>query len=139
MPERWGGLFSFPALGDSDGLWHVQTRYTVRMHRSHLKAREDGDFSTWEQAWKIADKDGDGNIVFKEHYNIENEGHHAGPASEIHFHDDGEDFAKMVVDTRGWDEQKQMTHDEFMLALHEYVDSKHSQRKALYDMAHTIF
>ena len=38
-----------------------------------------------------------------------------------------------------WPGSKLMSYDEFLSALHEYVDIKHKERGALYDMAANIF
>ena len=51
---------------------------------------------------------------------------------------DSSAFAQ-VLDTRGWDGNKSMLYDDFLKALHEYVDIKHRERGALYDMAASIF
>ena len=51
---------------------------------------------------------------------------------------DSSAFAQ-VLDTRGWDGNKSMLYDDFLKALHEFVDIKHRERGALYDMAASIF
>ena len=161
--------------------------HTVKMHTSFLQNREDGDFSFWEESFRLADTDRDGLIpvreaprIFKEHYNlVHKKDSDRGAAAEIHYMDDGEEFAQMVcasarvcgayhvqpcrnrlghrgvgrrqmmvcdssafaqvLDTRGWDGNKSMLYDDFLKALHEYVDIKHRERGALYDMAASIF
>jgi len=121
--------------------------HTVKMHTEFIKNRGDGDFAKWREAWDIADLDKDGVIlvqesarVFKDHYNLVHMKESGrGAAAELHYIDDGAEFAKMVEDTRGWEGSKRMTYDEFLEALHEYVDIKHKERGALYEMAAHIF
>lgn len=121
--------------------------HTVKMHTAFIKNRGDGDFTMWKEAFVTADNDKDGLIpvheaprIFKDHYNLVHmKDSGRGAASEIHYMDDGVEFAKMVMDTKDWQGAKLMTYDEFLDALHEYVAIKHKERGALYDMAASIF
>ena len=58
---------------------------------------------------------------------------------QVHFAQDAAEFVTMVSSGDGWGPATQMTEAEFLTKMHDFVDLKHQERGALYEMAAHIF